>query len=88
MERHRGANYIRLMVVDQPGVIADITAVFRDARISLESMLQRGRAPGETVPIVLVTHETEEAAMTSALEKIQKLDTVLEPLCMIRIESL
>ncbi len=88
MERHRGANYIRLMVVDQPGVIADITAAFRDARISLESMLQRGRAPGETVPIVLVTHETEEAAMTSALAKIQKLDTVLEPPCMIRIESL
>ncbi len=88
MERHRGANYIRLMVVDQPGVIADITAAFRDARISLESMLQRGRAPGETVPIVLVTHETEEAAMTSALAKIEKLDTVLEPPCMIRIESL
>ncbi len=88
MERHRGANYIRLMVVDQPGVIADITAAFRDARISLESMLQRGRAPGETVPIVLVTHETEEAAMTSALAKIEKLETVLEPPCMIRIESL
>ncbi len=88
MESHRGANYIRLMVVDQPGVIADVTAAFRDARISLESMLQRGRAPGEAVPIVLVTHETEEAAMTSALEKIQKLDTVLEPPCMIRIESL
>lgn len=88
MERHRGANYIRLMVVDQPGVIADITAAFRDERISLESMLQRGRDPGEAVPIVLVTHEIEEAAMTSALEKIQKLDTVLEPPCMIRIESL
>ncbi len=88
MERHLGANYIRLMVVDQPGVIADITAAFRDARISLESMLQRGRAPGETVPIVLVTHETEEAAMTSALAKIEKLDTVLEPPCIIRIESL
>ncbi len=88
MERHRGSYYIRLMVVDKPGVIADVTAAFRDERISLESMLQRGRAPGGTVPVVLVTHETEEAAMCRALEKIAMLDTVLEPPRMIRIEAL
>ncbi|MCC7048981.1 MAG: homoserine dehydrogenase, partial [Alphaproteobacteria bacterium] len=62
MARHRGAYYIRLMVVDRPGVIADVTACLRDEQVSLESMLQRGRAPGETVPVVLTTHDTEEAA--------------------------
>jgi homoserine dehydrogenase len=51
-------------------------------------MLQRGRAPGEVVPIVLVTHETQEAAMARALAKIAALDTVLEAPCMIRIEEL
>jgi homoserine dehydrogenase len=88
MERHRGCYYIRLMVRDQPGVMADITAALRDEQVSLESMLQRGRDPGEVVPVVLVTHETEEAAMARALARIARLDTVLEAPCMIRIEEL
>ena len=87
MERHRGAYYIRLMVVDQPGVIADVTATFRDEKISLESMLQRGRAPGETVPVILITHDTEESAMSRALEKIAILEAVADPPRMIRIEG-
>ena len=88
MERHRGAYYIRLMVVDKPGVIADVTAAFRDEGISLESMLQRGRAPGEAVPVILVTHDTEESAMSRALEKIAILEAVAAPPRMIRIEGL
>ncbi|UPY38593.1 homoserine dehydrogenase [Sediminicoccus sp. KRV36] len=88
MERHRGAYYLRLMVLDQPGVIADVTGALRDARISLESMLQRGRAPGEAVPVVLVTHECEEAEMQSALARIAALPSVVEPPAMIRIEVL
>jgi homoserine dehydrogenase len=87
MARHVGAYYIRLMVVDRPGVIADVTAILRDNEVSLESMLQRGRSPGETVPIVLVTHETREEDMARALSKIAALNTVTEPPCMIRIEE-
>lgn len=86
MSAHVGAYYLRLMVVDRPGVIADVTAVLRDAGISLESMLQRGRSPGEAVPVVLVTHETGEAAMRAALERIAALGAVLEPPALIRIE--
>jgi len=88
MGAHRGAYYLRLMVLDQPGVIADVTGVLRDARISLESMLQRGRAPGEAVPVVLVTHECEEAQMTDALARLAALPAVLEAPAMIRIEAL
>ena len=87
MESHRGAYYIRLMVLDQPGVIADIAAALRDQQVSMESMIQHGRAPGEAVPIVLTTHDTVEAAMRRALEAIAKLGTVLEPPRMIRIED-
>jgi homoserine dehydrogenase len=87
MERHQGAYYIRLMVVDQPGVIADVAAALRDEHVSLESMIQRGRAPGEAVPVVLTTHDTVEAAMRRALDRIAALAAVLEPPRMIRIED-
>jgi homoserine dehydrogenase len=86
MAAHVGAYYLRLMVVDRPGVIADVAAALRDAGISLESMLQRGRSPGEAVPVVLVTHETREAAMRDALARIGALDAVLEDPAVIRIE--
>jgi homoserine dehydrogenase len=88
IERHQGAYYIRLMVVDQPGVIADVAAALRDEQVSMEAMIQRGRAPGEAVPVVMTTHVTVEAAMRRALDKIAALDTVLEPPRMIRIEDL
>jgi len=87
IERHHGAYYIRLMVVDQPGVIADVAAALRDEQVSMESMIQRGRAPGEAVPVVMTTHITVEAAMRRALQRIEALDTVLEPPRMIRIED-
>ncbi len=81
-----GCYYLRLMVVDRPGVIADVTGALRDVGVSLESMLQRGRSPGEAVPVVLVTHETSEAAMRAALDRIAEMDAVLEAPTLIRIE--
>jgi homoserine dehydrogenase len=87
MSAHVGPYYIRLMVVDRPGVIADVSAVLRDQGISLESMLQRGRSPGEAVPVVLVTHETKESAMRAAMERISDLATVMEEPTLIRIEA-
>ena len=89
MSSHVGAYYLRLMVLDRPGVIADVTAALRDAGISMESMLQRGRgrSPGEAVPVVLTTHETRESSMRLALARIAELNTVLEAPAMIRIEA-
>jgi len=88
MERHEGSYYLRLMVVDRPGVIADIAAALRDEDISVEAMLQRGRAPGESVPVVITTHETEDAAMTRALARIAAIKAIIEPPRRIRIEAL
>ncbi len=84
--RHLGAYYLRLMVTDRPGVIADVAAILRDHGVSLESLLQHGRSPAEAVPVVLVTHEVREHAMRAALHSIAALDTVLEPPASIRIE--
>jgi homoserine dehydrogenase len=88
MDRHRGAYYIRLMVVDRPGVFADVAAALRDEEVSMEAILQRTRAPGEAVPVVMTTHDTEEAAMNRTLARFAALDTVVEPPRMIRIEPL
>ncbi|MCA8933634.1 MAG: homoserine dehydrogenase, partial [Rhodospirillaceae bacterium] len=83
-----GAYYLRLMVVDRPGVIADIAAAMRDHTISVESLVQRGRAPGEAVPVVIVTHDTLERQMLGAVARIAELDAVLEPPRLIRIEQM
>ncbi|MCG8359972.1 MAG: homoserine dehydrogenase [Kiloniellales bacterium] len=88
IDEHQGSYYIRLMVLDQPGVIADVAAALRDASISVEAMLQRGRAPGEAVPVVITTHETRESSMKQALDRIAGFDAVLEPPRLIRIEVL
>jgi homoserine dehydrogenase len=87
IERRFGAYYLRLMVVDRPGVIADVAAVLRDYQVSLESVLQRLRAPGDNVPVVLTTHETQEANMTAAVTQIAALEAVVEAPRVIRIEQ-
>lgn len=86
MQEHRGAYYVRLMVLDEPGVFADVATVLRDNQISMEAVLQRGRSPSEPVPVVMTTHVTEEAAMLRCLDAITALDTCVEPPRMIRIE--
>ncbi len=85
MADHVGSYFLRLMVRDQPGVIADVAGALRDSGVSLESMLQHGRAPGEAVPIVLVTHDTREVRMRHAIDRIERLESVLERPSMIRI---
>ena len=87
MDRHQGAYYMRLMVQDRPGVIAAVSGALAKERISLESMLQRGRSQSGEVPVVLTTHETEEAAMQRAVARIARLGAVAEAPCLIRIEA-
>ena len=87
MGRHRGAYYVRLTVVDKPGVFADIAAILRDHEVSMESVLQRGRAPGEPVSVVMTLHESLEADVVNTLDAMASLDAVIEAPCMIRIET-
>ncbi len=85
---HVGSYYIRLMVVDRPGVIADVAACLRDQEVSVESLLQHGRNPDEAVPVVLTTHMAEEEALARALAAMDELGAVLETPRMIRIVNL
>ncbi len=88
MDGLKTSYYVRLVVVDKPGVLAGVTGVFRDEGISLSSFLQHGQSEGKPVQVVLTTHETLERSMKRALQSISKLDSVVEPPHMIRIEPL
>lgn len=87
MADHWGSYYIRLMVVDRPGVLADIAAILRDHEVSIENVIQRARNPNQPVPIVITSHDAREASMCAALEQIAASASVLEPPRMIRIEA-
>jgi homoserine dehydrogenase len=87
IEDRRGAYYLRLMVMDQPGVIADVTSILRDCGVSLEAMMQRRHDPDKPVPVVLTTHATVERSMKQAVSAIAALKAVAEPPALIRIES-
>jgi homoserine dehydrogenase len=86
MGEHVGACYLRFTVIDRPGVIAVLSRCLADQAISIESMLQRSRAPGEAVPVVMITHEAREASMVKALSAIVATGVVTEQPCMIRME--
>jgi len=88
MDRHVGAYYVRLLVLDQPGVFADVATILREHEVSMESILQHGRDPGESVQVVLILHETEEKRANAVMGAISELDAALEKPVMIRIEHL
>ena len=87
LQKLSGSYYLRLQVYDRPGVLADLTAVFRDKGVSVEALLQRGRNPDGTVPVVLTTHETSEAAIQKSVAEFEELENVVEKPCILPIEN-
>lgn len=88
LARREGEYYVRFEVRDQPGVVADIARILGNENVSIASMIQRGRAQGGTVPLIMTFHKSKESAVTAALAEIERLDCVLDKPCMIRIERL
>ena len=70
-----------------PGVLAEIAGLLAKWQVSIESMIQRGRAPGEAVSIVMITHETTYAAVESALQTIAESRNVIAPPVLIPMEA-
>lgn len=78
--------YLRIRVIDKPGVLSRIAGVLGGHAISIASVLQKGR--GETaVPIFIVTHRAKESDMRAALDDVDRLPDVLDRTRMIRIEN-
>ena len=67
-DAHRGRFYLRLTVADRPGVLAELTAALRDAGVSIDSLIQRGRAADGGVFVVMVTHDAAQRQVRAALE--------------------
>ncbi|KAB8041725.1 homoserine dehydrogenase [Janthinobacterium aquaticum] len=81
--------YLRMHVADQPGVLADLTRILADRGISIDAMLQKEPAEGEThTDIIMLTHQTQEKNVTAAIEKMQSLDSVQGVVTKIRLENL
>jgi homoserine dehydrogenase len=77
--------YIRLLVRDEPGVIAAVSETLAEENVSIDSFLQKPVHDEGGVPIVLTTHATPEPVLLRAIERIGALPQVLEPPRMIRI---
>jgi homoserine dehydrogenase len=80
-----GRVYVRVLVRDEPGVIASITETLAESGVSIDSFLQKPMAGVGGVPIVLTTHSAIEAALGEAVERIASLPSLLQPPRMIRI---
>jgi len=77
--------YLRLAVVDRPGVLAKIAALFGDHGVSIASLVQEGR--GDSAELVLLLHPVREAQFFSALEKMKALAEVQGAPAYIRVEG-
>ncbi|GAA5158473.1 homoserine dehydrogenase [Viridibacterium curvum] len=89
IEQVETAYYLRLRVEDKPGVLADITRALADHAISIDAMLQKEPAEGESqTDIVVLTHRAVEGNVNSAIARIEALPTVLGAVKRIRLEEL
>lgn len=79
--------FVRLNVVDRPGVLAKIAAVLGAAKIGISSVIQPEGHEGESVPLILMIHDATNAAMAKALDRIGRLPVVKAPPVMIRVEN-
>ena len=83
------AYYLRLRVVDEPGVLANLTRILADASISIDAILQKEPAEGANqTDVIVLTHTTREGSMNAALAAMQALKTVIAPIVRIRLEEL
>jgi homoserine dehydrogenase len=75
--------YIRVLAKDKPGVVASYSKILGDHKISISGALQHeGRGPNNTVPVVIITHPTQQKNMTAALSELAELDVLSgKPVC-------
>ncbi len=87
MEEINSLYYLRFMVLDRPGVLAQIAGELGNCGISISSMLQQGRREGQTVPVVIKTHMARERDVRNALKEIDRMPFISEPTTLVRVEG-
>jgi homoserine dehydrogenase len=81
--------YLRMRVEDQPGALADITRILADSGISIDALIQKEPAEGESqTDIIMLTHQTVEKNANAAIARIEALDVVEGKVTRLRLETL
>jgi homoserine dehydrogenase len=79
--------YLRLALLDKPGMLARVAQVLGDHGISIASVMQKEASAGKHVPVIIVTHQAPEQQFQQALALIDRLDFVGAPTVRLRIED-
>ena len=83
------AYYLRMRVLDKPGVLADVTRILGDRSISIDAMIQKEPAENEAeANIIILTHVTVEKTMNEAIAAIEALPAIDGKVTRIRMEEL
>ncbi len=89
MEEVETAYYLRLKVVDKPGVLAEVTRILGDAGISIEAILQKESDDDNlTVSVIILTQRVKEKYMNESIEKIEANDNIQDKVVRIRVETM
>jgi homoserine dehydrogenase len=88
MEEVETSYYLRMQVIDRPGVMAEITRIVADYNISISAMIQKEAHDSDRVSIIMLTHLTVEKNINAAIARIESLPVVTDKVIRIRIEEL
>ena len=89
IEKVNTSYYLRMLATDRPGVLADVTRILADQKISIEAIIQKEPDEDATdVPIIILTHKVMEGQMNKAIAKIEALDSIVGKVVRIRMENL
>ena len=81
--------YMRFSALDKPGVLSEITTIMGDSGISIEAIVQKEQPVGEDyVNVIIITNVTQEKQLSTAVERIESLETVRDSIKFIRVEHL
>jgi homoserine dehydrogenase len=81
--------YLRMEAEDKPGVMSRVAAIFSDQGISIEALIQKAPAEGETrVPVIVLTNTASQGRVEAAVEAIEGLDSITGEIARIRVEAL
>ena len=88
IEEIETAYYLRMHAIDRPGVVADITKILGDSKISIEAILQKEPEENAScIPVIFLTQCIKEKKMNGAITKIEKLDAIDGKVTRIRMET-
>ncbi|MCM8769397.1 MAG: homoserine dehydrogenase [Candidatus Omnitrophica bacterium] len=77
--------YLRFTAVDRPGVLAKIAHILGSYNISIASVIQKQENPRKAVPIIVLTHHSQEEAFQKALARINRLEVIYRPTIRFRL---